>query len=524
MTMACQLALNDLDDYSFRSQRGDAGDADFPSPGGGGVCGDGLVHEDERCDDGNVNGGDGCSALCRAEGGWICDGADPTSCDEICGDGRLVGAEAVGGGCDDDNTASQDGCDGSCRAEPGWFCDGEPSACARTCGNGLRDGAEECDDNDDIAGDGCSACVVDFGFACSGQPSVCASTCGDGARANDEGCDDDNVDDGDGCNANCNVENDWTCTESPSTCTRIQSRSCAGLAGTCGPNGTDDCCASTAIPSGTFNRYNDSNFPATVSDFRLDVYEVTVGRFRKFAEAYAAGWRPTQASGKNPNNPEDQGWDGAAWNANLPTDIDALTGTNGLQCDSELQTWSPNASNSTSESRPQNCIDWYISFAFCIWDGGRLPTEAEWNYAATGGGGMSGQRPYPWSTSQSDTTISPTYASYVEGGAVDCLGDGLAGCAVTDLVPVGSKVAGNARWGQADMAGNVREWMVDYYDPSYSNPCTDCAAFSATTQMVLRGGCWYNYPSILLLYQDRTASAPAGVNIYSGARCARNPP
>jgi hypothetical protein len=63
-------------------------------------------------------------------------------------------------------------------------------------------------------------------------------------------------------------------------------RSCMGLAATCG-DGTKDCCASTLVPGTavTFYRGNDVSAPATVSDLRLDVYEVTVGRFRALVNA-----------------------------------------------------------------------------------------------------------------------------------------------------------------------------------------------------------------------------------------------
>jgi hypothetical protein len=70
------------------------------------------------------------------------------------------------------------------------------------------------------------------------------------------------------------------------------SPSCKGLTATCGPSGDASCCASSLVLHGTFYRgydgvtYTDQGYPATVSDFRLDTYEVTVNRFRQFVMAY----------------------------------------------------------------------------------------------------------------------------------------------------------------------------------------------------------------------------------------------
>src|SRR6185369_11301256 len=110
---------------------------------------------------------------------------------------------------------------------------------------------------------------------------------------------------------------------------------------------------------------------------------------------------------------------------------------------------------------PVNCLDWYEAHAFCIWDGGFLPSEAEWNYAATGG---DQQRVYPWSSPPSSTAMDSTNAVY----------DG------APLLVVGSKSAGgDGRWGHADLTGSVAEWNLDWYASPYASPCADCANFQA---------------------------------------------
>jgi formylglycine-generating enzyme required for sulfatase activity len=289
--------------------------------------------------------------------------------------------------------------------------------------------------------------------------------------------------------------------------------SCASLAATCGPNGSGDCCAASAVPGGTFYRLNDSNYPATVSPFRLDDYEVTVGRFRKFVAGFP-GNKPPAGSGKNPNNASDPGWD-ASWNtSNLPADALALTTS--LKCHDGQQTWT-DAENAGNENRPINCATWYLAFSFCIWDGGRLPTEAEWNFAASGG---NEHRQFPWSNPPSSTAIDDTHTSYFSG---DCLGDGLPGCSVLDIVPAGSKPAGRARWGQTEMAGNLWEWVLDW-SQNLANPCNDCAQFSATVQRVLRGGGFYDYGDPMYLRNSyRGYSFPYDRFRYIGFRCARAP-
>jgi formylglycine-generating enzyme required for sulfatase activity len=250
------------------------------------------------------------------------------------------------------------------------------------------------------------------------------------------------------------------------------------------------------IPGGTFNRSNNPNYPATISDFRLDVYEVTVGRFRQFLANYP-GNLPGAGSGKNPNNPADPGWD-SAWNASLEMDVTALRTRLNCSFDS---TWTDEPGS--AEALPINCITWYEALAFCIWDGGRLATEAEWNYAAAGG---SEQRELPWSNPPDSTVIDASFAVY----------DG------APIAAVGSKSEkGDGKWGHADLAGNVFEWVQDNI-ASYVTTCVDCAFLDAATTRGDRGGGWLS-PVVQLETKYRGNVMPSGRQDNIGARCARAP-
>jgi formylglycine-generating enzyme required for sulfatase activity len=261
------------------------------------------------------------------------------------------------------------------------------------------------------------------------------------------------------------------------------------------------------VPGGTFDRsydgvdFKDPNYPATVDDFYLDKYEITVGRFRQFVNAGMGTQTkpPAAGAGVHPLI-AGSGWN-SAWNTNLKANTAALT--TAMKCNSSYQTWTDTAGS--NESRPQNCIDWYEAFAFCAWDGGRLATEAEWNYAAAGG---SEQRAYPWSNPPTSTTIDDSYAVYCGGS-----------CSSTQNV--GSKSPkGDGKWGHADLAGNVWEWTVDWY-ANYTTACNNCADLTDASNRVFRGGSFTDFASYLRS-ADRSFSYLPEYHSYNfGARCAR---
>ncbi len=135
---------------------------------------------DEGCDDGDTSSGDGCSAGCDVETGWICAGqpsvCSPESAATACSSAPRRATTATS-------------CPATAAAPPvtietGWTCTGEPSECDPICGDGLIRGAEECDDGEPSMGDGCSAtCEVEPGYVCTGQPSVCVPVRRDHHRA-----------------------------------------------------------------------------------------------------------------------------------------------------------------------------------------------------------------------------------------------------------------------------------------------------------------------------------------------------
>jgi formylglycine-generating enzyme required for sulfatase activity len=157
-------------------------------------------------------------------------------------------------------------------------------------------------------------------------------------------------------------------------------------------------------------------------------------------------------------------------------------------------------------------MTWEEAFTFCIWDGGRLPTEAEWNYAAAGG---SEQRPYPWSLSTADESLDATYANYASGS----------------ILPVGSKSPkGDGRWGHADLAGGVGELMRDWYN-SYTAlpaPCINCANLDrpmTSQERVNRGGDYRQSNDVHTWARYAVLGTNSSMERYLdlGARCARAP-
>ena len=301
----------------------------------------------------------------------------------------------------------------------------------------------------------------------------------------------------------------------------------------------ESCCTSLAVAGGTFYRkYTNSGCsptgeadPATVSTYRLDKYTVTVGRFRQFVTAWNAGWAPAAGSGKHthlnggqglanngPRSGFEPGWITTdSSNISLTTaNLTSCMGSN-LSNDLKLYYYSCNTwtdTPSSQENLPMVCVNWYEAYAFCIWDGGFLPSEAEWEYAAAGG---SQQREYPWGST--DPGLATRYAihncDYPMPSAV-CTD-------ASKIAPVGTAASGAGRWGHLDLAGNVWQWNLDLYANYYAT-CTDCVEFDLPLWpwREVRGGA-FNSPSSLLL-PTYSNPPPARDRLYdTGLRCARTP-
>jgi formylglycine-generating enzyme required for sulfatase activity len=174
------------------------------------------------------------------------------------------------------------------------------------------------------------------------------------------------------------------------------------------------------------------------SGYWIDKYEVTNAAFQSFVEA--DGYR-TQGY-----------WSEAGWQWLSKQRVESL----------------PRSCGSTAPDLPRACITWYEAEAYAHWRGGRLPTEAEWEYAARG----------------------PQSSIYPWGNDFDA-----ARCNVVDSKgsqPVGSYPAGVSWAGAHDMAGNVMEWVQDWLDVNYytSGAATDPHGPETGKIKVEKGGWW----------------------------------
>ena len=147
-------------------------------------------------------------------------------------------------------------------------------------------------------------------------------------------------------------------------------------------------------------------------------------------------------------------------------------------------------------------VDWNMANAYCGWRDASLPTEAQWEKAARGGD----ERTYPW------------------GRGFDCQKANYQGC-INGTSEVGSYENGKSPYGVYDMAGNVWEWVADWYSEAYyrSSPPSNPEGIDQGRARVLRGGSWNRDP-----YNIRTSNrvnyAPAYSNFDAGFRCARTVP
>ena len=196
-----------------------------------------------------------------------------------------------------------------------------------------------------------------------------------------------------------------------------------------------------------------------VDAFSMDVYEVTVGQYAAFL----------QAKGIDP-----------------PSDWKTMN-------------------QSAHQKRPIANVDSTDASAYCKWAGKRLPTEAEWEKAARGTDG----RIYPWG----NDPPTPLHANF---GKTEWSNHGV-------LAPVGSFESGKSPYGIYDMAGNVWEWVSDWYDYNYykSSPSLNPTGPSSGGTKVIRGGAWNSNPRAMRS-SNRSLISPTDQGL-DGFRCAKTP-
>jgi sulfatase modifying factor 1 len=233
-----------------------------------------------------------------------------------------------------------------------------------------------------------------------------------------------------------------------------------------------------------------------VGTFELDAYEVTLARFNAF-------WRVRDRD--------------------LPAIRSApieWTGT-GEEPTPEDTRFNWSSGPGPRDGHPMNGVDWWAAQEFCVWDGGRLPTEAEWEFAARGRTveGLTTPRAYPWGNSAprgNDRSVCDRAQwNYCAGE------DGASTRRVGRFAPVA---------GLYDMTGNVWEWTADWFAP-YTSPtcwnggappnpmCTD----RTTDEHTIRGGGW-DCGNIAVRSTTRMGVTSHTHYMDTGIRCARTVP
>lgn len=232
------------------------------------------------------------------------------------------------------------------------------------------------------------------------------------------------------------------------------------------------------VPAGPFLMGSDDRGPnerpahtVTLDDFYIDMYEATNASFAEFLNVMG-----NQFEGN------------AHWIEVNDPDLRVHEVNGSWQVDKGF------------ENYPMNEVTWYGARAYCQWRGAHLPAEAEWEKAARGTDG----RTFPWGED-----ISCELANY-------------AGC-VHGAVPVDSYPDGVSPYGVYNMAGNVMEWVADWYDREYyaRSPSDNPTGPESGDFKIFRGGSWINAAgNVRTTY--RFAKLQVLTYVANGFRCARN--
>lgn len=271
------------------------------------------------------------------------------------------------------------------------------------------------------------------------------------------------------------------------------------------------CCESLPVTGGLFELQSQAigtTVPVTVSSFRLDRFEVTVGRMRQFIASYddwIAQGQPEQDLGEHPLIPG-SGWQAPRFSEQLPADAGEF--------EERLRNCGPTPfstyAEASSDQVPLNCASWFEAAAFCAWDGGRLPTLREFAYAAVGG---AEQRLYPWGNEPEPSRVYALFGCSIN--TFDPV------CTIAEVTPVGARQLGAGLFGHDDLSGSMSEWVLDVEAP-LGRPCTDCADLGPDEGLRRwREGNWLT-DAEAMKNGPFPALPPGERNFFLGLRCARD--